>query len=39
MDAVKKALDEFLTNCLFPNCTPNGGYIAALGLGSVGNKK
>jgi endoglucanase len=39
MNAVRKALDEFLTNCLFPNCTPNGGYIAALGLGSERKKK
>lgn len=29
---VRKALDEFLTNSLFQNCTPNVGYITALGL-------
>jgi endoglucanase len=33
MAAVKQALDEFLSNCLFPNCSPNSGYITALGLG------
>ncbi|MFI5151889.1 MAG: glycoside hydrolase family 5 protein [Chitinophagales bacterium] len=31
---VKQALDEFLMNCLFPNCKPNTSYIRALGLGS-----
>ncbi len=33
MDAVKKALEEFLNKCKFENCTPNNGYISALGLG------
>lgn len=28
--AVKQALDGFLQNCLFENCTPNNGYIRAL---------
>jgi len=32
IDAVRKALDGFLTNSLFQNCTPNGGYVNALGL-------
>ena len=31
-EQVKKAFDEFLMNCLFPNCKPNSGYIKALGL-------
>jgi aryl-phospho-beta-D-glucosidase BglC (GH1 family) len=31
--AIKQALDEFLNNSLFQNCTPNAGYIEALGLG------
>ena len=34
---VQKALDGFLSNCLFPNCTPNNGYIQALGLGKKSN--
>lgn len=29
---VKQALDGFLQNCLFQNCTPNKGYIEALGF-------
>lgn len=35
--SVKKALDDFLSNCLFPNCSPNNGYINALGLGKKSN--
>ena len=34
---VQKALEGFLSNCLFPNCTPNAGYINALGLGKKSN--
>ena len=30
--AVQKALDGFLENCLFKNCTGNKGYIEALGF-------
>ncbi len=33
IDQVKKALEGFLNNCQFQNCTPNKGYIDALGLG------
>lgn len=29
---VKQALDGFLENCKFKNCTPNAGYIKALGF-------
>lgn len=29
---VKKALQDFLINCRFDNCTPNNGYIKALGF-------
>jgi endoglucanase len=29
---VKQALNEMLENCKFENCTPNTGYIQALGL-------
>ena len=32
MEAVKKALDDFLINCRFNNCTANEGYIRALGF-------
>ena len=32
MDAVKKALYDFLINCRFENCYMNEGYIKALGL-------
>lgn len=31
-EKVKKALNQFLENCLFKNCKPNKGYIKALGL-------
>jgi endoglucanase len=34
IDTVKKALEGFLNNCKFENCTPNKGYISALGLGN-----
>jgi endoglucanase len=34
---IKQALNEFLKNCLFENCTPNNGYIKALGF-SVDNQ-
>lgn len=30
---IKAALDGFINNCLFKNCTPNSGYIKALGFG------
>ena len=30
---IKKALEGFLMNCRFENCSPNNGYIEALGLG------
>ncbi len=33
IEQVKKALDGFLNNCQFKNCTPNSGYVSALGLG------
>jgi endoglucanase len=33
IDQVKQALDGFLENCQFKHCTPNKGYIEALGLG------
>ncbi len=32
MNAVKKALSDFLINCRFENCHTNEGYIKALGL-------
>jgi endoglucanase len=32
MEEIKKALDGFLENCRFKNCTPNTGYIKALGF-------
>jgi aryl-phospho-beta-D-glucosidase BglC (GH1 family) len=32
-EAVRKALEGYLENCRFQNCTPNRGYITALGLG------
>jgi endoglucanase len=38
MDAIKKALDDFLVNCRFENCQPNEGYIKALGF-KTGLKK
>ena len=33
LNEIKKALQGFLENCRFENCTPNKGYIRALGLG------
>lgn len=33
MANIKKALDDFLINCTYSHCTPNEGYIKALGLG------
>ncbi|HEX7905116.1 MAG TPA: cellulase family glycosylhydrolase [Chitinophagaceae bacterium] len=30
---IKQALNDFLINCTYSNCTPNDGYIKALGLG------
>ncbi len=33
IDEVKQALNGFLENCQFKNCTPNKGYIAGLGFG------
>ena len=32
IDEIRKALTGFLVNCRFENCTPNKGYIEALGL-------
>ena len=32
MEAVKKALSDFLVNCRFENCYKNEGYIKALGF-------
>ena len=32
MEAVKKALSDFLLNCRFSNCYLNEGYIKALGF-------
>ncbi len=32
IEAVKQALQGFLNNCRFENCTPNKGYISALGF-------
>ena len=32
IELVKQALDGFLNNCKFSNCTPNKGYIEALGF-------
>ncbi|PWT94656.1 MAG: glycosyl hydrolase family 5 [Bacteroidetes bacterium] len=32
VESIKKALDGFLENAKFPNCTPNTGYIKALGF-------
>lgn len=31
-EEIKEALNGFLENCKFKNCTPNKGYITALGL-------
>jgi hypothetical protein len=32
MEAISKALDDFLEKCKFKNCTQNAGYIKALGF-------
>jgi hypothetical protein len=32
MDHIRQALKEYLVNCRFENCTPNNGYIKALGF-------
>jgi aryl-phospho-beta-D-glucosidase BglC (GH1 family) len=32
MAAIRQALNDYLKNCLFENCTPNSGYIKALGF-------
>jgi len=32
MDHIRQALKEWLVNCRFANCTPNNGYIRALGF-------
>lgn len=32
MAAIRQAMQQFLTLCLFENCTPNIGYIEALGF-------
>lgn len=29
---IKKALNDYLEKCLFKNCTPNSGYVRALGF-------
>ena len=31
-EQIKQALEDFLKNCLFENCTPNQGYVTGLGL-------
>lgn len=33
---IKKALDDFLKQCMFRNCVPNSGYIRALGFSDAG---
>ena len=33
INAIKKALDDFIENCKFKNCVGNDGYIKALGFG------
>jgi hypothetical protein len=35
MNAVRKALSDFLLNCRFKNCHTNEGYIRALGLKAI----
>ncbi len=35
---IKQALDGFLFNCQFKHCTPNNGYIAALGFRHITEK-
>ena len=35
---IKRALDDFLTQCLFRNCMPNSGYIRALGFSEQASK-
>ena len=35
---IRKALNDFLTQCLFLNCVPNSGYIRALGFSEQANK-
>ena len=32
MESIKQALDQYLKECLFENCSPNSGYIRALGF-------
>jgi endoglucanase len=32
VDTVKQVLDDFILNCKFENCTPNEGYLKALGV-------
>ena len=34
-DEVRQALEEFLANCRFENCTENKEYVKALGLKTV----
>lgn len=34
VDHIRKAMAEYLRNCLFENCLPNAGYTKALGFGS-----
>ena len=40
---IKQALNEYLKDCLFENCSPNSGYIKALGFAAdakaINNKK
>jgi len=35
---IKKALEDYLTQCLFHNCMPNSGYIRALGFFEEANR-
>ena len=36
MAIIRQALNDYLKNCLFENCTPNKGYIKALGFSDNG---
>ena len=38
MTIIKIAMDKFLENCQFKNCTPNTGYIKALGFANKPKK-
>ncbi|HTQ26600.1 MAG TPA: cellulase family glycosylhydrolase [Puia sp.] len=39
IEQVRQAMAGFLENCQFKNCTPNTGYIEALGLGKAASGK